>query len=215
MSRGNVVRAVARTVRDYVFLIVMTVWVLSILINLLYVVGLLLSFRYWTAGTGHHPFFTALTLVAVVGCAAFVTLGAASLVRRRPDARERRTAVVILLVIALCGAVSAAPFLIHVAEALVTAQGFAQARYRTDEDYDLTLSNRTDAPVRVCLGEAGDCAPQRNTAAGLSPRGVVVEPGRTHKVKLSAGVYAFTIVDAAPGMSRTDTTVTVDSAGNS
>jgi hypothetical protein len=203
-----------RNAGSNLFMLVAMAWVLSVLINLGYVVVLLASFGYWTDGVHHEPFVNALTGFAVVGWIVLLVLGATALVSRRHDAYSRPRGAVVLLVCALGAAANAVPYLIHVAEAQVTAQGFAQARYDTSEDFDLTLSNRTGAAVRICLGQAGDCAPRTNTAAGLPPRGVVVRPGRTRKVEFSRGTYRLTIVDAAPGMTRTDTTVTVDPASH-
>jgi thiamine transporter ThiT len=179
-------------------------WVLALAINLLGLVVLVLHASYWTGGAYHDPARTVPSAIAVAGCLAIAVLGVAGLFYKQ---NRGRSAVVVAVAVAVAAA-NAVPYLVHVAEAQITAQGFAQRRYTTDESYDLVLVNRTAAPVRVCAGRFGDC--DGDTPRALASGGVVIAPGRARRVDLPAGTHRLTIADGAPGVVVSDATVKVN-----
>jgi hypothetical protein len=183
-------------------------WLLVVCINLFGLAALLLHFPYWTGGTYHDPFLTALAAIAVVGCAPWFVLALVGAFQRDPGGRSRRFALIVALVTLLAAAVNAGPYFIHVAEVQITASGFAQTRYETDETYDLVLANRTGAPVRVCAGRHGDC--DGSDPPALASGGVVLRPGASRRIDAPAGTHRLTIADGSPDLVRPNATVKVN-----
>jgi hypothetical protein len=200
-------RNAARSAGMILLLVVFGGWALALAINLFGLAGLLLNFSYWTGGTHHEPWQTALVVFAVLGCVPWVVVGAIGVTRG-----AGRLAVLVLLVAALGAAVNAVPYLIHVAEVQITSRGFAQSRYDTDELYDLVLVNRTSAPVSVCAGRHGDC--DGSDPPALASGGVVLRPGASRRIDTPSGTHRLTIADASD-LARPNATVKVNPAPSS
>jgi hypothetical protein len=183
-------------------------WLLVVCINLIGLFALLLHVPYWTGGTHHDPMMTTLAAIAVVGCAPWLVLGLVGAFQRDPGGRSRRPALVVALVALLAAAANAVPYFIHVAEVQITASGFGQARYDTDEAYDLVLVNRTGAPVRVCAGRYGDC--DGSDPPALASGGVVLRPGASRRIDVPAGTHRLTIAAGSPDLARPNATVKVN-----
>lgn len=89
----------------------------------------------------------------------------------------------------------------------VTDVGFRRAGYDFDSR-DFRVYNGTGAPIRVCLGAGGRCAPDAKGAGRLRAPGLTVGPGDAARVGWPAGTtgrFTLTVADPPSAMTRPGT----------